>query len=189
MKDEANRADESLLADFVGGDNRAFEELMRRHEQRIFALAFRMTRDRADALDVTQEAFTAAFRQARSFRGDSAFSTWLFRVSINACNDFLRKRRRHAQPEEETVERAPGDTRMEDRAVARIDVVRALAALPAEYREAVAMHDLGGIPYEEIARLTETRIGTVKSRISRGRRRLAELMEHPVAPVTSKDPR
>lgn len=185
----ADRSDDALVDDFVGGDQEAFDELMRRHESRIFALAFKMTGSRADALDATQDTFVSAFRQLPSFRKDAAFGTWLYRVGINVCKDFLRKRNRHPWEGDEKLESTPAPGDVERGAVARIDVVRALQALPEEYREAVCMHDLGGIPYEEIARLTATRIGTVKSRISRGRRRLAELLELPSVSTTSKDNR
>jgi RNA polymerase sigma-70 factor, ECF subfamily len=179
-------SDEALLRRFVGGEDAAFSELMRRHEDRVFAMAYRITGDRGEALDATQEAFIALFRRARSFRGDSAFSTWLYRIGMNAAYDVVRKRR-------PTVEANPDLTRdtasagMEEAAGIRSDVADALAALPSAYREAVVMHDLGGIPYEDIATLTKVSLGTVKSRISRGRRALAELLEPSYRPETSKD--
>jgi RNA polymerase sigma-70 factor (ECF subfamily) len=177
------RSDEALLSAFVGGERSAFEELVRRHEDRLFGLALRMTGNRSDALDATQDAFVAAFRRAASFRGDAAFGTWLYRIAINASQDLLRKRSRDVVTDtEDTDLPARGsDERVEDAVAARVDLARALAALPEEYREAVVMHDLGGVPYEEIAQLTGTPMGTVKSRISRGRRRLAELLEHRAA--------
>lgn len=184
------RSDEDLLRSFVAGNESSFTELMQRHEDRIFGLAYRMTGDRGDALDATQETFVTAFRQAPSFRFDSAFGTWLYRVGINACHDVLRKRKRWTlRTEEEDEEREPDRAAapLDDSVVLRLDLTRALAQLPAEYREAVVMHDIGGVPYEEIARITDARIGTVKSRISRGRRRLAELLEHPTPPTGSKE--
>ena len=179
-------SDEDLLNDSAAGDHRAFEELMRRHEDRVFALAVRMCGDRGDALDATQEAFIRAFRQASKFRGDSAFGTWLYRIAVNCCNDLLRKRRRVPVPEEDLPEPAGSSSSFEEGVAARIDLQEALARLNSDYREAVAMFDLGGIPYEEIARLTGVSIGTVKSRISRGRRQLAELLEQPGRATTSK---
>jgi RNA polymerase sigma-70 factor (ECF subfamily) len=181
------RSDDELLRSFLDGNQTSFAELMRRHEDKIFALAFRMTGDRSDALDATQEAFVAAFRQAASFRFDSAFGTWLYRIGINACHDLLRKRKRWGTDELEQSD-SPDATssRFDEVVAARLDVTQALSRLPAEYREAVVMHDLGGVAYDEIARITDTPIGTVKSRISRGRRQLAELMEHPGPPTESK---
>jgi RNA polymerase sigma-70 factor (ECF subfamily) len=181
-------SDESLLHAFLSGDHQAFTTLVRRHEDRIFALALRMTGSRADALDATQEAFLTMFRRAASFRGESAFGTWLYRIGINACHDLLRRRTRRDENEEERLdvedERA---SRIDEATALRVDLARALAELSEEYREAVVMHDLGGIPYEEIARLTGAAIGTVKSRISRGRRRLAEVMEQASDSQASKD--
>lgn len=171
-------SDDDLVRSFLQGNQTSFAELMTRHEERIFTLAFRMTGNRADALDATQEAFVSAFRQAHRFRFDSAFGTWLYRIAMNACHDLLRKRNRWSGTEDNQDERQDDrSSRFDEQVTARIDVADALAELPKEYMEAVVMHDIGGIPYEEIALLTDTQIGTVKSRISRGRRRLAELLE------------
>jgi RNA polymerase sigma-70 factor, ECF subfamily len=183
-----DRSDEELFAAFVAGDGRAFTPLMQRHEDRIFALAMKMTGDRNDALDATQETFVTAFRRAHQFRGESAFATWLYRIGINACHDVLRKRKRTPDPVEEP--QASETLRVEavDEGVAlRIDLARALAALPSEYREAVTLHDLGGLSYEEIARVGGTKLGTVKSRISRGRRLLAAALEQPAPTPPSKE--
>ncbi|MGH2756813.1 MAG: RNA polymerase sigma factor [Actinomycetota bacterium] len=170
--------DEELLRRFLAGDQAAFAELMGRHEDKIFSLAFRMTGDRADALDATQDAFIAAFKKARAFRGESAFSTWLYRIAVNACNDLLRKKKRYVLVEDPAGEHlAASGTDVATSASARIDVQRALASLQPDYREAVALHDLGGLRYEEIASVTGAQLGTVKSRISRGRKQLAELLE------------
>lgn len=182
-------SDVRLLQRAAGGEGEAFARLMERHEDRIFALALRMTGNRTDALDATQETFIAAFRQSTKFRGESAFSTWLYRIGMNACKDLLRKRGRLPDPsEDDALERAaaPARSGTED-ADLRIDLSRALAHLSEDYRQAVVMHDLGGIPYEDIAQATGVAIGTVKSRISRGRRQLAELLEHPGGPGASKE--
>jgi RNA polymerase sigma-70 factor (ECF subfamily) len=180
-------SDEQLLRQAAGGDQGSFSALVRRHEDRVFGIAIRITGDRADALDATQDTFVAVFRQAGSFRGDAAFTTWLYRVAVNACRDLLRKRRRLPEPSEELPERSSPGIGVEDAVNLRLDLAQALAQLPEDYREAVLMHDLGAIPYEEIARITGAALGTVKSRISRGRRRLAELLEQPGRAETSKD--
>jgi RNA polymerase sigma-70 factor (ECF subfamily) len=183
----AEPRDEDLLREFLGGNASSFDELMRRHEQRIFALALRLTGNRADALDATQDAFIVAFRRAETFRGDAAFSTWLYRIGINACNDLLRKKRKQEPLDPETVDSQIDRFSTADDPPLRLDIVNALKELPEDYRTPVVMHDLGGIPYEEIARLTSAQIGTVKSRISRGRRKLAALLEPGSVPGTSKD--
>ncbi|HEX2057367.1 MAG TPA: sigma-70 family RNA polymerase sigma factor [Actinomycetota bacterium] len=183
----AGLPDEDLLGRAAAGDQAAFSALVRRHEDRVFGIALRITGDRADALDATQDTFVAVFRQAGTFRAEAAFTTWLYRVAVNACRDLLRKRRRFPEPAEELPERPRPGAGTEDTVGLRLDLARALARLPEEYREAVVMHDLGALPYDEIARLTGAALGTVKSRISRGRRRLAELMEQPAPAPASKD--
>ena len=155
-------------------------------------LALKMTGNRADALDATQDTFILAFRKAENWRGESSYGTWLYRVGINVCLDLLRKKKREPVPDQEPREEdagrhgAPG---LEETITTRLAIRDALSALPEDYREAVAMHDLGGIPYQEIALLTGAEIGTVKSRISRGRARLARLLEPVEATEPSKEKR
>ncbi|MEA2508862.1 MAG: polymerase sigma-70 factor, subfamily [Actinomycetota bacterium] len=182
-------SDEDLVRRFTAGEEAAFSELMRRHEDKVFAMAYRITGDRTEALDATQEAFISLFRRAASFRGESAFSTWLYRIGMNSAYDAVRRRRPtlEARPDIDHELGASETSTMEEVAGIRSDIAGALALLPLEYREAVVMHDLGDIPYEEIATLTKVSLGTVKSRISRGRRRLAELLEPSYRPETSKD--
>lgn len=179
--------DEDLLRQAASGDQSAFTTLVRRHEDRVFGIALRITGDRADALDATQDTFVSVFRQAGSFRAEAAFTTWLYRVAVNACRDLLRRRRRLPEPTEELPERPRPGIGTEEIVGLRLDLAQALARLPDEYRDAVLMHDLGAIPYEEIAQITGVALGTVKSRISRGRRRLAELLEQPAPAPASKD--
>lgn len=187
--DPLQRSDHDLLHAFLEGDNDAFSGLMERHEDRIFGLCLKMLHNRSDALEASQEIFITAFRRASSFRGDSAFGTWLYRIGINHCKDVLRKRKdvlyESDQLEIERVD--PRQRGVDETAALRLDLSRALAELPGDYREAVVMHDLGAVPYEEIAAITGVPVGTVKSRISRGRRQLARLLEHKEGMDTSKD--
>ena len=187
--DPRPQSDHDLLEAFLGGDNDAFSGLMERHEDRIFGLCLKMLHNRSDALEASQEIFITAFRRAASFRGDSAFGTWLYRIGINHCKDMLRKRKDLLlETDQLEIERVDPRQRGIDEATAlRLDLSKALAGLPGDYREAVVMHDLGGVPYEEIAAITGVPVGTVKSRISRGRRQLARLMEHVEGMDTSKD--
>jgi len=178
--------DEHLLALFLDGDERSFELLVRRHEDMVFSLALRMTGDRSDALEASQEAFISAFRRAGSFRGEAAFSTWLYRIAANAAHDVMRRRKREYPSEE--VPETPADDPAGGVAL-RVDIAAALARLPEEYRDAVTLHDLGGVAYDDIARLTGAKLGTVKSRISRGRRMLAEMLEPARAREPSKETR
>lgn len=187
--DPLQRSDHDLLESFLKGDNNAFSGLMERHEDRIFGLCLKMLHNRSDALEASQEIFITAFRRAASFRGDSAFGTWLYRIGINHCKDVLRKRK-ELLLESDQLEIERVDTRqrgIDEAAALRLDLSRALAELGADYREAVVMHDLGGVPYEDIATLTGVPVGTVKSRISRGRRQLARLLEHAEDLDSSKD--
>jgi RNA polymerase sigma-70 factor (ECF subfamily) len=184
---DASLADEVLLERAAAGDQGAFSTLVRRHEDRVFGIAVRITGDRADALDATQDTFVSVFKQAGSFRAEAAFTTWLYRVAVNACRDLLRKRRRLPEPTEELPERPRPGIGTDEVVGLRLDLAQALAQLQEEYREAVLLHDLGGVPYDEIARMTGVALGTVKSRISRGRRRLAELLEQAAPAPASKD--
>jgi RNA polymerase sigma-70 factor, ECF subfamily len=180
-------ADEELVDRFVRGDEPAFTELMQRHEDRVFAMAVRITGDRSDALDATQEAFISLYRRAASFRGESSFTTWLCRIALNAAYDVVRKRRPVQEASDDLVEEDIGAEGVEGQVGMRSDIADALAQLPAEYREAVAMHDLADISYQDIAAATGVSLGTVKSRISRGRGRLAELLEPSYRAGTSKE--
>jgi RNA polymerase sigma-70 factor (ECF subfamily) len=181
-------SDEELLDSYLAGTEAAYEILMRRHEDRIFGLAYRMMGNRPDALDATQETFVLAFRRASSFRGESSFGTWLYRIGINACRDLLRGRARLPEPQAdpEPTGSSPG---VDQDAVERLVVSRALASIPEEYRRAVALHDLAGVPYEEIAKIEVVPIGTIKSRISRGRRLLRAALEQQESLGPSKERR
>jgi len=179
--------DEELLDRCARGDGDAFRILMQRHEDRVFAIAFRMTGSRADAFDATQEAFIAAYRRLGTFRRDAAFSTWMYRIAVNASHDLLRRRKRAATDELTETTEAGHRASVEDTAGLRTDLGRALAELPEDHREAVLLHDLGGVPYDEIASLTGVALGTVKSRISRARRRLAQLLEQEGSSAPSKE--
>jgi RNA polymerase sigma-70 factor (ECF subfamily) len=163
--------DEELVRRFVSdGLSDAVDVLLRRHQDRVFGLAYRILGNRADALDASQEVFVAVFRKVASFRHQSAFTTWLYRLTVNACNDHARRRSRLPQPAEAVDVASPDAI---GRADDRIAIAGALARLPLEQRTAVVMRDLLGLSYEEIAEATGSAVGTVKSRISRGRLALA----------------
>jgi RNA polymerase sigma-70 factor (ECF subfamily) len=155
----------------------------------VYSVAYRMMGNEHDALDAVQETFLNAYRRAASFRGESALGTWLYRVTINTCLDLLRRRSRTPQPAESQVQEEAYAPDVATQVTERMDLARALRELGDDFREVILMHDVGGVPYEEIARLTGTSIGTIKSRISRGRRKLAELLEQPAGHRTSKDGR
>ncbi len=170
--------DQALIERYLDGDVAAFDELMRAHEDRVFAVCLRMLRDREAALDATQETFVSVFRKADRFAGRSAFSTWLYRVAVNTCYDALRRdRRRPTAPLPEHTD--PPDTQAADAIEAaglRPDIERALQSLPAEFRSAVVLADLEGLALQEVADILGVPVGTVKSRIFRGRKQLAEVL-------------
>ncbi len=179
--DAADQPDDAaLLRRHAAGDPEAFPELVRRHRDRLWAVAIRTLGDREEAADAVQDALLSAFRAAGTYRGDAAVTTWLHRIVVNACLD--RARRRAARP---TVplpaeDRTPPAQRdllgeRETRAV----VMAALAQLTIEQRAAVVLVDIEGYPVEEAARLLWVPVGTVKSRCARGRARLAAVLRVP----------
>lgn len=169
-------ADYDLLQRFLGGDTAAFEELMAAHEDKVFSVCLRMLRDREAALDATQETFVTVLRKADRFAGRSAFSTWLYRVAMNTCYDALRRKKR--RPESQLPEHHdPPDATTEDVLSAvelRPDLEAALAALPAEFRAAAILVDVEGLSLTDAAEVLGVPVGTIKSRVFRGRRLLAE---------------
>jgi len=173
-------SDQELLDRILSGDKSAFDELMRRHEDRVFGLCLRMLGNREDALDTTQETFITVYRKAHQFSGRSAFGTWLYRVAVNTCYDHLRKtKRRRTVPMPESSD--PPDLASQDEfgaAELRPDVSRALASLQPEFRAAVMLVDLEDLSLEETAAVLKVPIGTVKSRVFRGRRLLAETLRN-----------
>lgn len=118
------------------------------------------------------------FRKAKTFRGDASFATWLHRLTVNACHDLLRRRKRHAQPTEQTEAVSPDQS---SSTLARLVVEEALAGLPYDQKVAVVMRDLYGLTYQEISLATGVPSGTVKSRIARGRSALALALREPGA--------
>jgi RNA polymerase sigma-70 factor (ECF subfamily) len=177
--------DEELVRRFVSdGLSDAVDVLLRRHQDRVFGLAYRILGNRADALDASQEVFVVVFRKAASFRHQSAFTTWLYRLTVNACNDHARRRSRLPQPAEAVDVASPDAI---GRADDRLAIAGAMRRLPLEQRTAVIMRDLLGLSYEEIAQATGTAVGTVKSRISRGRAALAGCLGEP-GPEPGREP-
>jgi RNA polymerase sigma-70 factor (ECF subfamily) len=185
--------DEVLVRRAVAGDQGAFTELVRRHEGRVFAVAMRMLGREEDALDATQDAFLTVFRKAGQFRGESAFTTWLHRITVNACYDILRKKARqpllHAVGDDER-EVEPGPP-VEDHAAevaGGIDVERALQEVPEDFRSVLILADIHDLAYDEIATILEIPTGTVKSRLHRGRAALGRAMRLEAGPDREPGP-
>jgi RNA polymerase sigma-70 factor (ECF subfamily) len=176
----AASTDAELIAAHAAGDPRAFAELVRRHRDRMWAVALRTLRDPEEAADALQEAFISAFRAASSFRAESQVTTWLHRIVVNACLD--RIRRRQARPTVPLPEAGPGEPAAAGDAMAdretKLVVAAALAALPEEQRVPIVLVDVEGYSVADTARLLGIAEGTVKSRCARGRVKLAKVLGH-----------
>ena len=178
--------EQQWIDDARKGDQEAFEQLVRRYEKRVFALTSRMCRNPADAEEAAQEAFLSAWQGLAFFRGDSSFSTWLYRLASNACVDLLRREGRHqaaAGPSLDDGENpydpedpAPSPHALAERAELRREIEAGLAALPPEYRQVLVLRELHQCTYDEIAAICSLDLGTVKSRISRGRKQLRKIL-------------
>lgn len=167
------------------GDPAAFEEVYALYERMVYNLALRMTGDPEESAELTQEVFLRVHRHLGRFRGGSTLKTWLFRIALNCCRSRLRRRRLAIwsapagapDPLDRVPDERPGP---EGDALQRdlgARLTAALAALPLVFREAVVLRDVHGFSYDEIARLERVRIGTVRSRIARGRERLRRMLE------------
>lgn len=167
----AEASDRDLLALHVAGDDHAFGELFRRHKDRMWAVALRTCRDPDVAADAVQDGFISAFRRAGSFRGESAVTTWLHRIIVNASLDRLRRRRPTTElPEYELPDRHDHHASTE----VRLDIEEALARLPDGQRAALVLVDMHAVPVAEAAEILGVAEGTIKSRCARGRAALAE---------------
>lgn len=167
------------------GDAAAFNRLMEQHERRMYAVALRMCGNREDAQDCLQEAMLRVYRAIGGFKGQSSFSTWVYRITMNTCLDELRRKKNRQStsldslldmgwsPSDDT--NAPEKQAM--RSELRRNLNRAIQELPEEMRSAVVLRDIQGFSYEEIAHMLEINVGTIKSRISRGREKLREKMK------------
>ena len=169
------RDDRTLIADHVAGDPSAFSALVARHKDRLWAVAMRTLGDREEASDALQDALISAFRNAGSYRGEAAVTTWLHRVVVNACLD--RVRRRQARPTVPLGDTEVAHRRDEHAATeVRLDVRAALATLPAAQRAAIVLVDMEDMSVAEAAEVLGVAEGTIKSRCSRGRAALALLL-------------
>ena len=168
------------------GDQESFEKLVRLYEKRVFSLTSRMCRNSADAEEAAQEAFLAAWQALPAFRGDASFATWLYRLVSNACVDILRRAGRHQvmagpslddeESSPEPPDKSPSPHALAERAELRRQIEAGLAALPPEYRQVLILREIHQCTYDEIAQICSIDLGTVKSRINRGRKRLRKIL-------------
>lgn len=171
--------DAQLARAAARGDRRALDRLLERHVDRVHAICRRVLGDPEDALDATQEALIAIARRVGTFDGRAQFSTWVYRVAVNAALDEGRRRNRRPHALADDVELAAHEPALDGMVADRIDVDRALAGIAAEFRVAVALRDLAGLDYAQIAEVLGIPPGTVRSRIARGRAALAERLGNP----------
>ncbi|MFH8490032.1 RNA polymerase sigma factor SigM [Streptomyces longisporoflavus] len=178
-------SDQDLLAGHVAGDEDAFGELVRRHRDRLWAVALRTLGDREEAADAVQDALVSAYRAAHTFRGQSAVTTWLHRITVNACLDRARKAASRKTSPIDDTERLEQLLEPHESAAAPVErgdlhreLFEALGTLPHDQRAALVLVDMQGYPVAEAARVLDVPTGTVKSRCARGRARLLPLLTH-----------
>jgi RNA polymerase sigma-70 factor (ECF subfamily) len=178
----AGRQDELALVERCRqGDLTAFEEIYRRHAGRLFSLTCRLVGNPADAEDLLQEIFLSAHRKLETFRGESAFGTWLYRLATNLCLDHLRSRAGRSRQLTDSLEDETGlfdraTSGLAERAVTRMDLERALARLPEGCRAAFVLHDIEGLEHREVADVLGVAEGTSKSQVHKARLRLRVLL-------------
>ena len=183
-----NSSDVDLVRSAQKGDMQAFEELVARHRDRVYARAYSMMRNEDEALDLSQDAWVKGWQRLGQFQGDSSFVTWMTRIVINLCLDQLRKLKRKRAESLEAMEEEPGGVERQmqvvapnpteglERAELRARINRALDQLSHEHRTVLILHEFEQMEYKEIARQMKCSIGTVMSRLFYARRRMASLL-------------
>lgn len=179
------REQEAMIVQrIIGGETEAFELLVLEYQKNVYNVALRITGNAEDAADMAQEAFIKAFNSIYSFKGDSRFSVWLYRIVSNVCVDFLRSRARRPasslsteNEEGESVELEIADESLSPEKLLETKlsceaVRRGLDSLPVDYRQILLLREIQGLSYDEIAQILDIEIGTVKSRIFRARKKL-----------------
>lgn len=174
-----------LIERAMNGDSSSFNRLMELHERRMYAVALRMCADREDAQDCLQEAMLRIYRSINGFKGQSSFATWVYRVTMNTCLDELRKKKNKQNTSLDGLldmgwspvdEQASPEKRAIDSEVQKC-LHAAIGELPEDMRAAVVLRDIQGFTYDEIAQMLDINVGTIKSRISRGREKLREKLK------------
>jgi len=172
--------EQKLIERASGGDPSAFNRLMAEHERKMYAVALRMCSNREDAQDCLQEAMLRIYRSISSFKGQSSFGTWVYRITMNTCLDELRRKKNKAAASLDSLVDAgwsptdESDTpeKHSERKALRRELSGAIRELPEDMRSAVVLRDIHGYSYDEIAQVLDVNVGTVKSRISRAREKL-----------------
>src|SRR5712675_769794 len=187
-RDHSSAVDQDLVRGAQKGDMQAFEELVARHRDKIYARAYTMMRNEEEAIDLSQEAWVKGWQRLRQFQGESSFGTWMTRIVINLCLDQLRKQKRQrTESIEEMSEESGGVERQMpvvtinptaglERGELRQRIDKALAQLSVEHRTVLILHEFEELEYKEIAKRMQCSIGTVMSRLFYARRKMANLM-------------
>jgi RNA polymerase sigma-70 factor, ECF subfamily len=174
---EATVSDAELVVRCQAGDGEAFEVLYRRHAARVYALACRMAGSADEGEDLLQEIFLQAYRKLGSFKGDATLGTWLYRLALNHCLDFVRSRQAKNRKLTDAFDEASFErTVSRDTAIARIDLERAVRTLPNGCREAFVLHDVEGFDHKEVGRMLGIAEGTSKSQVFKARMKLRECL-------------
>lgn len=183
-------ATEKNLVDLsAGGDVEAFEKLIQSHQKKVYNIALRMTKNPEDAQELAQDTFIRAFIAIKKFRGESSFSTWLYRIAMNVCTDFLRKRNKavvisidqgaigsESEQPIQLPEDAPGPDELSEKRQLKQLVRQAMDSLSAEHRQVLILRDLMDLSYRDIANTLSVSEGTIKSRINRAREGLKQVI-------------
>ena len=177
-----------IVRKVLEGDVNAFETLVVEYEKNVYAITQRMTGNAEDAADMTQETFIKAYNSLSSFRGDSKFSVWLYRIATNVCLDFLRSRSRKPtvslsmedddgeEMQLDIADESQSPEMLLERGLTRDAVRRGLNALPPDYKQILLLREIQGLSYDEISDVLDLEVGTVKSRIFRARKRLCAFL-------------
>ena len=187
--DDTRQQEASLIRAAVRGDLRAYDQLIQRYQERIYATIYHMTSNHEDANDLAQETFIKAYRSLKSFRGGSSFYTWVYRIAVNKTINFLKQRKNRVQLSlndlDSNVENNPDlvalisqDTPQRDAQISELQLKlnEAMMKLSHEHRLAVVLHDVQGLRHDEIARIMECNVGTVRSRLFYARQQLQGLL-------------
>src|SRR5579859_4843466 len=188
VNDPVSASDEQLVEAAKKSDMRAFEELVARHRDKIYARAFSMMRNEDEAIDLSQEAWVKSWQRLKQFQGDSSFGTWMTRIVINLCLDQLRRRKRQRTESIEEMDEESGGVERQmpvvvvnpterlERGELRKKIDQALAKLSHEHRTVLVLHEFEDMEYKQIAKTMGCSIGTVMSRLFYARRKMAVLL-------------
>lgn len=170
--------DHSVIRQFIEGDKSAFQVLVKKHKEKVRNIIYLTMNNSALVDDIAQDVFITVYRNLRYFRFESQFTTWLYRITVNRCKDYLRRMnvRKIFSPLDESFEVSEYSTPVENNDISKI-VMDAIAKLPEKLRMPLILKDIEGFSYQEISETLNCEMGTVKSRIFRGREKLKEILQ------------